>query len=158
MRLVRVRIGMWGSELFNMGLNSGRSQRNRLGDVVWGKCHQCGFCFLSRLLSSRGLGHSLLCCCLVAKSHLTLCDPTACSTPGFPVLHHLPEFTKTHVHGVGDAIQPSHPLSSPSPPALSLSQHQGLLQWVGPWHQVAKVLELQLQHQSFQWIFRVGFL
>ena len=57
MRLVRVRIGMWGSELFNMGLNSGTSQRNRLRDVVWGKCHQCGFCFLSRLLHSHGLGH-----------------------------------------------------------------------------------------------------
>ena len=57
-----------------------------------------------------------------------LCDPMDCSTPGFPVYHQLPEFTQTHVHRVGDAIQPSHPLSSPSPPALSLSQHQGLFQ------------------------------
>ena len=76
----------------------------------------------------------------------------------FPVLHHRPEFAQTHVNWVSDAIQPSHPLSSPSPPALNLSQHQGLFQWVGSSHQVAKVLELQLQYQSFQWIFRVDFL
>ena len=74
------------------------------------------------------------------------------------VLHHLPEFAQTHVHQVGDAIQPSHSLSSPSPPALNLSQHQGLSQWVSSSHQVAKVLELQLQHQSFQWIFRTDVL
>ena len=81
----------------------------------------------------------------------TLCDPMNCSTPGFPVHHQLPESTQTHVHRVGDAIQPSHPLSSPSPPALNLSQHKGLFQWVSSSHQVAKVLEFQLQHQSFQW-------
>ena len=63
-------------------------------------------------------------------SCLTLCDPVDCSTPGLPVHHQLPEFTQTHVHWVGDAIKPSHPLSSPSPPAFSLSQHQGLSQWV----------------------------
>ena len=73
------------------------------------------------------------------------------STPGLPVHHQLPEFTQTHVHRIGDAIQPSHPLSSPSPPAFNLSQHQGLFQWVSSSHQVAKVLEFQLQHQSFQW-------
>ena len=73
-----------------------------------------------------------------------------CSTPGPPVHHQLPEFTQTHAHWVSDAIQPSHPLSSPSPPALSLSQYQGLLQWVGSSHQVAKVLAFQLQRQSFQ--------
>ena len=67
-----------------------------------------------------------------------------CSTPGFPVHHQLPEFAQIHVYRVGDAIQPSHPLSSPSPPAFSLSQHQGLFQWVSSSHQVAKVLELQL--------------
>ena len=67
----------------------------------------------------------------------------------------LPKFSQTHVHRVGDAIQPSHPLSSPSPPALNLSQHQGLLKWVSSSHQVTKVLEFQLQHQSFQWIFRL---
>ena len=92
-----------------------------------------------------------------AQSHPTLCDPTDCSTPGFPAHHQLPEPIQTHVHGVNDAIQPSHPLSSPSPPAFSLSQHQGLFQWVSSFHQVAKVLELQLRHQSFQWIFRTDF-
>ena len=75
--------------------------------------------------------------------------PLDCSTPGFPVLHYLPEFAQTHVHWVSDAIQPSHPLS-PSFPALNLSMHQGRFQWVGSSYQVAKVLELQ--HQSFQWI------
>ena len=79
-------------------------------------------------------------------------------TPGFPVLLHLLEFAETHVHWVGDAIQPSHPLSSPSPPTFNLSQHQGLFQWVSFSLQVAKVLEFQLQYQSFQWIFRVYFL
>ena len=76
-----------------------------------------------------------------------------CSTPGFPVHHQLLELSQTHVHWVGDAIQPSYPLSSPSPPAFNLSQHQGLFQWVSSLHQVAKVLEFQLQHPSFQWIF-----
>ena len=77
----------------------------------------------------------------VAQSCLTLCDPMNCSTPGLPVHHQLPESTQTHVYWVGDAIQPSHPLSSPSPPALNLSQHQGLFKWVSSSHQVAKVLE-----------------
>ena len=75
-----------------------------------------------------------------------------CSMPGFPVHHPLAELAQTHVHRVGDAIQPSHPLSSPSPPALNLAQHQGLFKWVSSSHQVAKVLKFQLQHQSFQWI------
>ena len=92
-------------------------------------------------------------CCSVAKSCLTLYDPKVCSTPGFPVLYYFLEFTQTHVHWVSDAIQPSHLLLPPSPPVLSPSQHQGLLfQWVDYSHQVAKVLELQIQHQSFQWI------
>ena len=84
-------------------------------------------------------------CCSVTKSCPTLCDPMNCSMPGFPVLHHFPEFAQTHVHWVGDAIHPSYPLSPPSPPAISLSQHQGLFQWVTSTCQVAKVLELQLQ-------------
>ena len=84
----------------------------------------------------------------VTQSCPTLCDPMDCSTPGLPVHHQFPEFTQTHVHRVGDAIQPSHPLSSPSP-AFNLSQHQGLFRWVSSSHQVAKVLEFQLQHQSF---------
>ena len=86
----------------------------------------------------------------------TLCNPMDHSTPGLPVHHQTTEFTQIHVHWVGDAIQPPHPLSSPSPPALYLSQHQGLFQWVSSSHQVAKVLEFQLQYQSFQWIFRTG--
>ena len=80
----------------------------------------------------------------VAQSCPTLCDPMNCSTPGLPVHHQLPEFTQTHVHRVGDAIQPSHPLSSPSPPAPNPFQHQGLFQWVNSSHEVAKVLEFQL--------------
>ena len=80
----------------------------------------------------------------VAQSCPTLCDPMNCSTPGLPVHHQLPEFTQTHIHRVGDAIQPSHPLSSPPPPAPNPSQHQSLFQWVISSHEVAKVLELQL--------------
>ena len=99
-----------------------------------------------------------LCVCLVAKLCPTLCNPMNCSTPGLPVHHQLPEFTETYVQWVSDAIQPSHPLSSPCPPAFNLSQHQGLFKWVSSLHQVAKVLQFQLQHQSFLWIFRVDFL
>ena len=94
----------------------------------------------------------------VAQLCLTLCNPMNRSTPGLPVHHQLPEFTQTHVHWVGDAIQPSHPLSSPSPPAPNPSQHQGLFQWVNSSHEVAKVLEFQLQHQSFQWTPRTDLL
>jgi len=82
----------------------------------------------------------------VTQSCLTLCNPMNCSTPGLPVHHQLPEFTQTHIHQVSDAIQPSHHLLSPSPLALNLSQHQGLFKWVSSSHQVAKVLEFQLQH------------
>ena len=81
-----------------------------------------------------------------------------CSTPGLPVHHQLPEFTQTHVHWVRDAIQLSDALSSPSPPTFDLSQHQSILKWVSFSHQVAKVLEFQLQHQSFQWTFRTDLL
>ena len=95
-----------------------------------------------------------LCCCSVAKLFPTLCDPMDCSKPGLPIYHHLPQFVQTHVHRVSDAIQPSHPLSSPSPPAFNLSQHQSLFKWVSSSHQVAKVLEFRLQHQSFQWTLR----
>ena len=87
---------------------------------------------------------------LVAQSSPTLCNPMNCSMPGLPVHNHLPEFTQTHVHRVSDAIQPSHPLSSPFPPVSNPSQHQSLFQWVNSSHEVAKVLEPQLQHQSFQ--------
>ena len=94
----------------------------------------------------------------MSLSHVRLCNPMNRSTPGLPVHHKLPEFTQTHAHRVGDAIQPSHPLSSPSPPAPNPSQHQGLFQWVNSSHQVAKVLEFQPQHQSFQWTPRTDLL
>ena len=102
------------------------------------------------LCPCRSSGHSL--------SHVWLFDPMDWSTPGFPLYHQLPELPQTHAHQVSDAIQPSHPLSSPSPPAFNLSQPRGLFQWVSSSHQVTKLLELQLQHQSFQWIFRADFL
>ena len=94
----------------------------------------------------------------VTQSCPTLFGPMDCSTPGFPAHHQLQELTQTHVHKVGDAIQPSHPLSSPSHPAFDLPQLQVFFQWVNSSYQVAKVLEFQLQHQSFQWIFRTHFL
>ena len=94
----------------------------------------------------------------VAQSCPTLCDSMDCSTPGLPVHHWLLESTQSHVHWVDDAIQPFHPLSSPSPPAFNLSQHQGLFQWVSSSHQVAKILELQFQHQFFQWTPRTDLL
>ena len=97
-------------------------------------------------------------CCSISQSCLTLCRSMNCSTPGFPVLHHLPELAQTHVHWIIDAIQPSSPLLSPSPPAFNLSQHQVLFYWVSSLHQMSKVLEFQLHHQSFQWIFRIDFL
>ena len=89
-------------------------------------------------------------CCSAAQSCQTLCEPMDCSMPGFTVLHHLQELSQVHIHGVGDAIQPSHPLSFPSPPAFNLSQDHGFFQLVNSLHQVAKVLELQLQLRSFQ--------
>ena len=94
----------------------------------------------------------------VAQLCPILCNPMDCSIPGFPVHHELPELTQTHVYWVGDAIQPSHPLLSPSPSVFNDSQNQGLFKWVSSSHQVAKVLEFQLQHQSFPWIFRTDFL
>ena len=86
------------------------------------------------------------------------CLKMDCNMPGLPVHHQLLEFTQTHVHWVSDAIQASHPLSSPSPPALNASQHQSLFKWVSSSHQVAKVLEFQLQHQSLQWTPRTDLL
>ena len=94
----------------------------------------------------------------VTQSCPTLCGPMDCSTPGFPVHHQLWELVQTHVHRVGDAIQPSHPLSSPSPSAFNLAQHQDLFQCISSLHQVTKVLAFQPQHQSFQWVFRIDFL
>ena len=93
--------------------------------------------------------------CLIMSKSL---DPMDGSTPGLPVHHQLPELSQTHLHRVDDAIQPFHPLSSPYCTALSLSQYQGLFKWVSSSHQVAKVVEFQIQYQSFQWIFRTDFL
>ena len=84
-----------------------------------------------------------ICCCSVTKSYPALCNPLGCSMPAFPVYHQLLQFAQTHVHWVGDMIQPSHPLSSPFP-AFNLAQYQGLFQWVGSSHQVASVLELNV--------------
>ena len=86
----------------------------------------------------------------VSRSCPTLCHPMNRSTPGLPVHHQLLELTQTHIHRVSDAIQPSHPLSSPSSPAPNPSQHQSLFQWVNSSHEVARVLEFQLSHHSFQ--------
>ena len=110
------------------------------------------------LLESNHTLSTFSCFSSVVKSCLTLCDLMDCRTPGFTVLHYLSEFTQTHVYWVGDDIQPSHPLSPPSPPALHLSQNQGLFQRAGSSHQVAKVSELHLQHHSSQSIFRGDFL
>ena len=116
--------------------------------------------FLSRILRSREVHLEMFSISViissVAQSCLTLCDSIDCSMPGFPVHHQLPELAQTLVHRVSDAIQPSHPLSSPSP-AFNLYKQQGLFQWVSSLHQVANVLEFHLQHQSFQWIFRTDF-
>ena len=94
----------------------------------------------------------------VAQSCLTLCDPVNRSTPGLLVHYQLSEFTQTHAHRVGDAIKPSHLLSSPSPPVPNPSQHQDCFQWVNSSHEVSKVLEFQRQRQSFQWTPRTDFL
>ena len=94
----------------------------------------------------------------VAQSCPTVCDPMNCSTPGHPVHHQILEFTQTHIRQVSDAIQPSHPLSSPSSPAPNPSQYQSLFKWVNSLHEVAKVLEFQLQHQSFIWTPRTDLL
>ena len=97
------------------------------------------------------------CFCSVTNWCSTLRDPIDCNMPGSLVLHYFPEFAQTQGHWFSNAIQPSHPLFLPFPLALNVSQHQSLFQWVISLQQVAKVLELQLYHQSFQWIFRVDF-
>ena len=123
-------------------VNNGNSQDSNLGSNDFGKelltfVFCIPFCHSLLLLWLIGLRFSS-----VAQSCPTLCDPVNRSTPGVPVHHQLPEFTQIHIHWVGDAIQPSHPLSSP--PAPTPSQHQGLFQWVISSHEVAKVLEFQL--------------
>ena len=115
--------------------------------------HICYISCISRWVFTRSTTSSVQ-----SLSRVRLCNPMNCSTPGLPVHHRLPEFTQTHVHGVGDAIQPSHPLLSPSLPAPNPSQHQGLFQRVNSSNEVPKVLEFQLQHQSFQWTPRMDLL
>ena len=112
----------------------------------------CRGSYHSILDGSRPSHHQWLQFSSLAQSCLTLSDPMDCSTPGFPIHHQLLEFTQTHVHWISDAVQPSHPLSSPSPPTFNLSQHWDLFKWVNSLHQVAKVLKFQLQHQSSQWM------
>ena len=114
-------------------------------------------CTGRQVLTSWATG-KVICCWSVAQSCLTLCDPMDCSLMGLPVPHHLPELALVTVHCIGDAVQPSHPLMPSSPSALDLSQHQGFFQWVICLHHMTKILELQLRHQSFQWIFRVDLL
>ena len=94
----------------------------------------------------------------VIQSCPNICNPIYHSTPRLPVHYKLQEFNQTHIHWVSDTIQPSDHLPFPSPPALNISQHQGLFKWVSSSHQVAKVFETQLQHQSFQWTFRTDIL
>ena len=118
---------------------------DQLLKIVFCDLTRCGvFVFFWASLLPKPLGGQLVQFSSVAQSCPTLCDPMNRSTPGLPVHHQLPEFTQTHVYRVGDAIQPSHPLSSPSPPAPSPSQHQSLFQWVSSSHEMAKVLEFQL--------------
>ena len=123
--------------------------------------HQCKRCSLGLQCLPHGFSWKILTTfkfSSVTQLWLTLWDPMDCNTPGFPIHHQLLEPTLTHIHRIGDAIQPSQPLSFPSPPAFNLFQHPNLFQWVSSLHQVAKVLAFQLQHQSFQWIFRTDFL
>ena len=111
---------------------------------IWSSCHNERIYLIGQHLIWTNQPIASVQFSSVAQSCPTLCDPMNCSTPGLPVHHQLPEFTQTHVHRVSDPIQPSHPLSSPSPPAPNPSQHQSLFQWINSSHQVAKVLEFQL--------------
>ena len=135
-------------------LRSWKSRTSSWLQRQWGASHPRG-----NVLVAGNLVPLASCCCSVPKLCPTLCHLMDCSTPGFPVFLYLLEFAQIHVHRVSGAIQPPHPLSPPSPSAFNLPQHQGLFQWISSSPQVARVLELQfqLQHQSFQWIFRVDF-
>ena len=136
-------VSLWGREdaWYDFGFRKFTDVRFVTQDVVYPG--ECSMCTWEVHFSS------------VTQSCPTVCDPMDYSTPGFPVHHQLPELTQTHVHQVSDAIQLSHPLLSPSPPAFDLSQHQGLFQWVSSLHQVAKVLEFQFcispSNEYHQW-------
>ena len=120
--------------------------------------HSGGIIILKSILQLQSTLWILMLPCSVTQSCLTLCDLTDCSMPGFPVLHYFLEFAQTHVHWVSDAIQPSCPLSHPSPPAFNLSQHQGLSQWVGSLHQVDKLLGVSASASVLPMNIRVDFL
>ena len=137
---------MWRTDSFEKTLNLGKIE----GGTRRG---QQRMRWLDGITYSMGIQFSS-----VAQLCLTYCDAMNHRTPGLPVHHQLPKSSQTHVHWVGEAIQPSLPLSSPSPPALNLSQHQGLFKLVSSLYQVAKVLEFQLQQQSFQWTPRIDLL
>ena len=124
---------------------------------AWNICLK-KFCHCWKWSLKRNCLSTLTITSTVTQSCPTLCDTMDCSTPGLPVHCQLSELAQTHVHWVSDAIQPSHPLSSPSSPVFNLSQHQGFFQWVSSSHQVAKILEFQHQHQSFQWTHRTDLL
>ena len=145
-------------------LENSLRQRSLAGTVcgitkswMWVSTHAC-ICTIELYSSKWNLELNSVQFSSLDWSCLTLCDSMVCSTPGLPVHHQLLKFTQTHVHWVGDAIQPSHPPSSPSLLTFNLSQHHGLFKRVSSSHQVAEVLEFQPQHQSFQWIFRTDFL
>ena len=124
-RVLRVLCG--STVLFLLGISTGRIRITHWLHwflhhfITLLQCHAGAFANLVPLW-----WRAILCCCSAAQSYPTLCEPMDCSTPGFPVLHHLPDFSWTHVHRVGAAIQPSHPLSFPSPSAFNRSQHQDL--------------------------------
>ena len=142
------RTNWWQSRAWGLGRRSWWRSRHKLLYTGWMKnkalLHGTGNCAQHPVINHKGKEHYQF--SSVAQSCPTLCNAMNRSTPGLPVHHQLPESTQTHVHWVGDAIQPSHPLWSPSPPAPNPSQHQGLFQWVNSSQEVAKVLEFQLQH------------
>ena len=122
----------------------------KLRQIMWGFMNSTGVMLEKCSKYTQNHRFHILQFSSLTKSCPTLCDPVNRSTPGLPVHHQLPEFTQTHIHQVSHAIQPSHPLLSPSPPAPNPSRHQSLFQWVNSSHEVAKVLDFQLQHHSFQ--------
>ena len=154
----------WELSDVQAGIRKGRETRDEIANIHWiiEKAREFQkniyFLFIDYAKAFVWITTNMQSISSVAQSCPILWDPMDCSMPGFPVHHQLLELTQTHVHWVGDDIQPSHPLLSPFPPAFNLSQHQGLFKWVSSLHQVAKVLEFQLQHQSFQWMFRTDFL
>ena len=139
---------VWGKKPWAKWVKGLNYDKRWILNFWWWTCYS-GYRSLNKVLNTWNLYNVTSQCSVQSLSRVRLCDPMDHSMPGLLVHHQLLEFTQTYLHWVGDAIQPSYPLSSPSPPALNLSQHQGLFKWVSSSHQVAKVLEFQLQHQSF---------